>query len=366
MVYLSKFPPSPSGVAVYAEAFERVLACGGDVRRVAAPPDPADSQRLSSALRGLLAGAALRLNGVDLVHVELSGRALYEFFFLLAVLARRTRPRVVVTCHDAPSVVGASLMFRSLDRKGLRRVGTLLSNHPGRALERRAIRGCDAVFALTEPGAEALTAAYGRTVHALPHAIKAPDRTRIPKRPVIFVPGYVSDVDGIVGVVGEAALAAESGRPDWCVVVGSFSPGLPDRVRARLSPVQLRRVEFQGHVGNDALLESFGQASVVVRLHAGSAAHNSFAASGPLALALTWGCICITNDDRAGAVEMARYGLVEVTTDPARALRKHLDEVESAETAARIAADAQDRYGIDAVAERYQSVVQRESSAPPG
>ena len=80
-------------------------------------------------------------------------------------LLRRNRPWLVVTCHDVPSLVGATMLFRALDRRGLRRIGWWASQSVGRALERRVMKGLDTVLTLTRSGERVLGQEHGRPAH---------------------------------------------------------------------------------------------------------------------------------------------------------------------------------------------------------
>src|SRR4051794_10530443 len=66
-LYVSKFPPSSSGIGLYASVFERVLAGLGPVGRVTAPSEPEASQRFRSFVSGVLKGASARTSRADLV-----------------------------------------------------------------------------------------------------------------------------------------------------------------------------------------------------------------------------------------------------------------------------------------------------------
>ena len=171
VVHVSSFPPSPSGVALYAAVFDQVLAGFGSVERVVAPADPRESQSLRSALRGLVVGLGPRLREADVVHVELSGRALYQFYLALGLTIGRRRSLLAITCHDTPSLVGWTLLFTGLDRRPFRRVAQLASSGVGHQLENRLLSRCDVTVALTEEGATAL----GRRA---PTAVSLPHRRR--------------------------------------------------------------------------------------------------------------------------------------------------------------------------------------------
>jgi len=233
VAHVSSFPPSPSGVALYAAVFDQVLARFGSVERVVAPADPRESQSLRSALRGLVVGLGPRLREADVVHVELSGRALYQFYLALGLTIGRRRSLLAITCHDTPSLVGWTLLFTGLDRRPFRRVAQLASSGVGHQLENRLLSRCDVTVALTEEGAIAL----GRrapTAVSLPHVVgRVPQLT---KEPRVFVPGYVSDPDVVASIADVVARRAHVEGVRWRIVVGSTDEHTRSEIERRLTP----------------------------------------------------------------------------------------------------------------------------------
>lgn len=354
IVYVSKLPPTSSGIGLYAQEFVHVLSLFGPVRPIIAPPDPQRSQALRSALRGFVSGWFTQPG--DFVHVELSGRALFEFYLALGRLTRHRGAGLAVTCHDVPSVAGSVMLFSLLDRRGLRRVGELLSLSIGRRWERRLLGACTAVFALTEEGAAALSRRAGRSVTALPHVVGA--RPARAKSPVVFVPGYVSDIAGILDVAAVVDDVRRSSSTPWTVVVGACPPGVEEQVRSRLADGTHDVVRFTGLLEEAALLETFDEAAVVVRTSSSAPAANYLAASGPLCWAVASGCLVLTDDDRAGARELEAWGLLTRSPDLAGTLRATLDEAAGSVTPVyAIAAEARRRMGVGAVARCYAEAV---------
>jgi hypothetical protein len=332
--------------------FERVLAGLGPVGRVTAPSEPEASQRLRSFLSGVLKGASRRTSRADLVHVELSGRALFEFGFVLGLTCRRRRPWVAITCHDAPSIVGSPLLFAGLDRRGIRRLGALLSRVPGRRLETRVMESADTVVALTRAGASALGERYRRDVTWVPHLV-GPPSVRIEKAPTIFVPGYVSDPASIVALVDVVANAVVTPDGPWRVTVGACGADTRDEVLSRLRADKASLLTFTGVVDEAALMSVYANASVVVRFHRGSAAANSHAASGPLCWAVSQGCRCVTNDDRSGAQDLAADGLIVIDDDPVAWVQSALASDGYLTWGQPVAQAAQSTLGIDPTRARY-------------
>lgn len=336
--YVSKFPPSPSGVALYAAVFADVLSMEAEVRRLDAPSLPADSQSLKEAVKGFVAGYRLGRGETDHVYVELSGRALFEFYFCLGLSISAERISYEVTCHDSPSVVGASMLFRVLDRRGLRRVGVWLSKTLGIRLENRVLLRAERVWCLTRAGARTLETRYHVPVMVLPHVVGA-FRPR-PKEHEVFIPGPLHDPDLVSHVLARS-------RTTWPIVIGNCTEEVERAVRAVVG--DRAQLTFTGFVDEAALLEHFDRAAVVLRIRGTGDEGNQCAASGPLSWAAGRGCLCITDDPRAGATELAEEGLVILSDD----LGKSLDEVTASFTPERsqaIAERAASLMGVGAVA----------------
>lgn len=345
VLHVSKFPPSPSGIALYASEFEHVLQQLGVVRRLAAPADPVTTQSLRQALRGFSIGLRMDLTRFNRVHVELSGRALFEFFFCLGLISRRRRIPLDITCHDSPSIVGASLLFRELDRRGFTRLGIWMSNTLGRRLENRVLRSASTVWALTIAGAAILERERGVHVHHMPHVV-GPHEPRI-KRRQIFVPGPVGNPEPLIAVLDRIPNG-------WPVVVGHCASRVAERVQSAVGG----RIDltFTGFLDEAALLEQFAEAAIVLRIRGTADSGNAFAASGPLSWAISRGCICITDDARAGALELADLGLVYRPQDIALVLEAAMSSFTD-EIAIDIARRTQNLMGINAVAARRMEAI---------
>lgn len=367
VAHVSSFPPSPSGVALYAAVFDQVLAGFGPVERVVAPADPRESQSLRSALRGLVVGLGPRLREVDVVHVELSGRALYQFYVALGLTVGRRRSVLAITCHDAPSLVGWTLLFTGIDRRPFRRVALLASSGLGHRLENRLLSRCDVTVALTKEGAIAL----GRrapTAVSLPHVVgRAPQLT---KEPRVFVPGYVSDPDVVASIADVIARRATVDGLRWRIVVGSTDGHTRSEIERRLTPGGREVTDFAGHQSEEDLFAEFARAFIVVR-PVGEARGNSLAASGPLGWAASRGCLCLTDDARSGARELADHALVIRSSSLPEDVSALLDRWPDHAGVLARAASAQALLGVEAVSERYGAVLQDadqrrvgESSAP--
>lgn len=363
IAYVSKFPPSPSGIALYAAAFQTVLAKSGPVLRVPAPSDPRRSQMLSSALTGFLRGRRLaRRHTISSIHVELGGRSLYEFYLALGALSAAS-PHMVITCHDVPSLVGPPCLFGILDRRGLRRLGMLLSRTWGRALEARLVAGADAVICLTDDGAGELARRFRRDVMALPHVADAPP-LQPPASPRVFLPGYLGDPQAIRDVIETVAGYNSNHQTHWHVVVGACRPDTAREVISRTPPEQLQMTTLVGFQDEPQLLNEYSQARVVVRIRGAADSGNRYAASGPLVWAAARGSLIVTDDDRAGAREMADHGLLRYSPHPILDLPQALEDATD-ELATEIARRTQEMHGVEAVWRAY-AVAVRTAVATPG
>ncbi|WP_434966163.1 hypothetical protein [Janibacter indicus] len=347
-VYVSKFPPSPSGIGLYAAVFEQVLARLGEVRRHPAPAEPIDSQRLSAALRGMGEGWRQgRRSPDEHIHVELSGRALFEFYY--AVGALTAGAAVTVTTHDLPSVVGSPMLFTGLDRRVLRRLGGLLSTLIGHRLERYVLRRALAVCTLTTAGAEWLRTTYGVPAVSLGHVVDSP--TPMAKERIIFCPGYIGDADPIrqlLNVIGKK-------NPEWRILVGATTQQAADSISDLLKGGRIS-ASMMGDLDEESLLGTFARSQVVVRVrnHGGA---NTLAASGPLAWSVARGCTVITNDTRPGAEELEGLGLIQVTEDWLERIQEELGRPFSPGHVEDIQVRAQKELGTTAVACRFEELL---------
>jgi hypothetical protein len=361
VVHASKYPPSPSGVALYSEFFDAVLSRLGPVSRRPFDASPANTQRLWVSLRAFVAG--LRQRDCDqLLHVELSGRALAEFYFLLGVLTVRRRPWTVVTCHDPPSVAGSVLMFSFLDRRGLRRVGEVLSRLVGSRIERRLMSRCDTVLALTPEGAESLATQFGRAAHSI-GLVMPPLLSLNEKEPLIYLPGYVDMRAPISEVVLAAAAASPTASGPWKVVIGASNEIHARQQLASLPPAARSLVIFQGPASEDEILKTYARAAVVMRLGRRGGGGNHLAASGPLSWAAAAGCLCVTDDPRPVVTRLSELGAVTYTTQPIAMLCEVLEASTGQTLRPHECPDALDNFGPAAIYAAYVKALLTDTEA---
>ncbi|HEY0188877.1 MAG TPA: glycosyltransferase [Cellulomonas sp.] len=312
VVHVTRLPPSPSGVAAYAQAFDAVLDVlvgpdGVTVQRL--PADPAASQSVLLAARLtrrlLRATRRDRASGSTVVLVEQAGRGLAEFWSAWW-LARRGR-RVWLMVHDVPELSGGAFFSTLLDRRGGRRLAAVLSGSLGRAAERDLLARADRVLCLSPAGARALERAHRltRSVEAVPHVAAAPSPDALPptERREVLVPGYVAGAADVLALV-----RAAGGLPaGWTLVIGACSPQTGRVVHEAAAAAGVAdRVRLLGFLDEAGVRSAFGRAAVVVRWRRdgwgdGGAATGQYAVSGPLVAAMAHGCAVVTNDTRGAA-----------------------------------------------------------------
>lgn len=307
LVHVTRLPPSPSGVAAYAEAFRPVLDALGEVDVVRLPPDPAASQ--SGVLAVRLARRLARRDPAEVVVVEQAGRGLAEFWAAWW-LARRGR-RVWLMVHDVPELSGGAFFTTLLDRRGGRRVAAALSGTLGRRAERDLLRRAERVLCLSPAGARALESAHrlDRPVQHVPH-VGAVTEVPVDGRTEVLLPGYVADADDVLPLVRAAGDLPEG----WSVAVGAASAETERRVRAAAAESGTTgRVRLLGFLPEPEVRAAFARAAVVVRWRRdGWGGGGAYAVSGPLVAALGQGCAVVTNDSRGTAYLYDEAGVAVV------------------------------------------------------
>lgn len=373
VVHVTRLPPSPSGVAAYAESFGAVLTAltspdRVDVERL--PPEPASSQSALLALR-LSRRLSRRTRGRtgDVVLIEQAGRGLAEFWAAWWLTVRGRRVWLMV--HDVPELSGGAFFSTLLDRRGGRRVAAALSGSLGRAAERGLLARAERVLCLSPAGARALERAHGltRTVQDVPHVALpvAAGGTPPAGRREVLAPGYVAGADDVLPLV-----PAVTGWPDgWTLTVGACSADAEDEIRAAAARAGVTgRVRLLGFTDEAGVRDAFARAAVVVRWRrdgwgAGGAATARYAVSGPLIAAMAHGCAIVTNDSR-GAAHLFHEARVRVVGEGAAGQQDLIGAVatllaDPGERAARAQA------GRDLVQQRHspQALASLLAAAPP-
>jgi glycosyltransferase involved in cell wall biosynthesis len=312
LIHVTRLPPSPSGVALYARDLDEAYGMLGHVSTHEMPPDPRASQSFPLAMK---TWRRLRRRAVGrsdtIVSVELAGRGIAEMWAAWALA--RSRRRVWVTVHDAPTLCGPSFLSRSLDRRGARRLGVALSRTLGRPAERDLLRRAEQVMTLSQAGADALSEAYDldREIVRLPHVLgRGPD---IPTEPRILVPGYVGGTDSVLPLVRLLPALPEG----WRLAIGAASDDVAGSVAALGRELGVAgSIELLGFVDEETMDREFARAAIVVRWrsHGWLSGTADYAVSGPLIRALGRGCAVVTND-RRGAIECLHAAGATVVAD---------------------------------------------------
>jgi glycosyltransferase involved in cell wall biosynthesis len=327
-LYIAKVPPSQSGVARYAGRFRSVLRSIADVRTVITGHEARESTRLSRILEIVTSVRRELRHKPDVVVAELSGRAIGELLACAYVLCRRRRPLVWLTVHDSPCVTGGLFWLELLDRKGLRRVASLLSNTVGRAIERWTLVHADVVVCLSGEGSVALAEHFSlkRSVVSMHPVAEPSDAGR--DRHQVFVPGPVE-----LSAAAEVLDAIADIPTTVSVAIGFTDRATEAGLRVRAGELGIAgRVRFAGYVSQEELTALYEESLVVVywRPQLGNVA-NRAACSYPVVDALASGCALVTNAargareyvvdsgagfDLAGTPDRLRDVLAELLTSP--------------------------------------------------
>jgi glycosyltransferase involved in cell wall biosynthesis len=276
--------------------------------------DAGSSQRLSVTLYTIVRVLrTTRRVKAELVVIDLSGRALAEFFSAIALAIVGSRRAMWLVVHDSPDLVGAPFLFRLFDRRGLRRLGIAISRTAGAVCERWLVGRADALIAFSELGAHALRDRFPRVDC---WAVPLPAEPLEPKLEGLIV--YCPSSLRVVDVQPVVAAIARSSNPEVRLRVGYMSP--TEREELRLMSLKsgvADRVEFVGYLDQHELDESFATAAIVVRQQPSSSHSAWAAASGPIVSALAGGCAVVSTDGRGSRACVEAAGL-DLSDSPAR------------------------------------------------
>ena len=289
---------------------DAALQIVGETTLVGIPCDAPETQRLTaiaSLLRRLV--ATLRSREFDHAVVELSGRALAEYWASWFLTATRRIDNVWIVVHDAPSLVGPTFLITPLDRKGGRKIGMYLSRTVGNALERRLLARVAGVILLSQVGAKEFSRVHpGVAVAAVPHPVFTRTRAVHEADPTIYIPARF-DVAIACNIF---EVLANHDRPP-SVRFGSTPPEGRLAIEQEAHRHDLGdHVEFLGHLRDEELDLAYERATIVVRARS-AAMHdaNRYAASGPIISAMAAGCVVVTGDPRGSAECLASgHGIV--------------------------------------------------------
>jgi glycosyltransferase involved in cell wall biosynthesis len=252
------------------------------------------------------------MRAYDLVHAELGGGALREFY--AALMVARTGHPLVVTVHDAPRPVWFPFMFSAFRRsERVARVMLLATGPVGRRLERYVMRSAQTVCATTPSGLVAIKNAFPIVSERLT-LIAYPVSDRLLSEPAAFPApegalriafhGHWMPGKGIERLVSAVSQLRDEGVAVCATLLGdvSHAAGLErsQRYRARVLR-QIEDLELQasvavpGYIDDDHLSPTLAKFDAVVlpydrlptshRRHVASlsaAAHDAILAGVPV------------------------------------------------------------------------------------
>lgn len=294
--YVCRLPPSPSGLALYAQHFLNVLSKKVSVTVFKLPSQPRDSQRFKEIL--LISRNIMKESKKgNIVLFDLGGRGLAEFWSSV-IVKFMLRRKVWIVIHDPPTLCGSSFLFLSLDRKGFRRFAAMLSNSIGFLVECLLLAKVDQVICLSEAGSKSLAKKYkiSRPIKTIPH-LATPRRLKKSKGNLILVPGHVGEDDEIVSILEAMKLIPD----DWHLKIGACSNSTLKSIYREVEVRDLtHRVNFLGVLDEQDYMMTFDEAAIVIRSKErwSTRKSNSCSVSGPLIYAMAAGCVIITNDSR--------------------------------------------------------------------
>ncbi len=171
VLHLAPYRPLGGGIVAYSELFRESLRLAG----VAVDTVEVPFGRINDA-RGTaryVRRALTRARDYDLVHAELGGGSLREFY-AAGALGRRGEVLVCLTVHDAPRPVWWPFNVATIRNvTAARRLAAVALDRPALRLERKVLAAADAIFTLTEGGAEAVSESFPelRPAEVLPYPI---------------------------------------------------------------------------------------------------------------------------------------------------------------------------------------------------
>lgn len=231
LALLAPLPPEQTGIADYAAHCRAALnQAGVDVLT------PLVGQRPLTSLAAAQAWVAERdWRRIDVVHAELGGGRLSEFFALCALARLPNRPALSATIHDPERIVWkpVNALARAVDRtnwlpRPIKQATALLSDPFTLWSERRLAHQLDGVLALTQTGAQRLARRMklpADRVGVIPHGTLVLPQQPLPELDVIRVLyfGFIYSGKGIEDLIDAAG------------ILRSESPELSSRLRVTIA-----------------------------------------------------------------------------------------------------------------------------------
>jgi glycosyltransferase involved in cell wall biosynthesis len=193
--------------------------------------------------------------GYDVIHAELGGGSLREFYALRSV-QRHTTLLTGATLHDPPHPVWWPFHVHAVRQRRL--LGGMLrrvTSSPAHSLQVSAVRRCDAVLALTDAGLKAIAEAYGPglPLHLLQYPLSGHPVAERAKDPsdklTIGFFGYWYSGKGLTLLADALAQLALRGVPFRALLWGDISR------QAGVRPGQRYREDVLAHLRAGGLAE---------------------------------------------------------------------------------------------------------------
>lgn len=273
VLHLSPRPDAGSGLAAYSSRFRAALrAEGSEIVQLIAPADVLNSAVDVWAYRRAAVLESRR--GYDVVHAELGGGALREFYALRAI-QRDGGVTSCATLHDPPRVVWWPFHFHAVRQRpilasAIRRA----TGHSARALEAGTLRHTQVLFALTHQGVDATQDRFGQglPLSVLPFPIDADvvaakEAQGSTHLSIAFF-GYWYAGKGLVQLADALRDLRLNGVPFRAFLWGDISPQSGTRPGLRYREAVMQRLRADGLAQDVEVLGFLDPNDVAARLHA--------------------------------------------------------------------------------------------------
>jgi glycosyltransferase involved in cell wall biosynthesis len=261
LLHLAPSDPDASGIARYSDRFRRALEDAGVAASVPAwtGAQPHDL----SGIRQYVAEARRAVPDADIVHAELGGESLADFYAAREVLRIAEVP-LCVTLHDPPLAVWAPFAFSPLSRsRMLSAAARSLTAPVSRVLERGTISRVAEIFVLSASGASAL----GRRATVLPFPVgDPPPASRIEARDGAFTVAFFGHWYRGKGVELLVRAAAELRREGRGLVLRLWGSPLPSSTGAARYRDRVLAVARELGLGNSVEADALPEAQVASAL----------------------------------------------------------------------------------------------------
>jgi polysaccharide biosynthesis protein PslF len=320
VLHLAPEDPGESGIAAYAERFRGDLGrAGADVRTVKV--DRHGAPNSVAAVRRYVE-AALSAARPDVVHAELGGVALREFYAARALARSRDVP-VFLTLHDPPWPVWWPFHVRSVrEFRPVRGAVAAATSRAAAGLERGLLRAAAGLFVLSGSGATRTREVHGAgrlpPVVVLPFPVEsapaARGRSGPPGELVLGFFGYWYQGKGIELLAEAVGRLNASGVPTRLRLWGDVLPAsgrAGHAYRAKVRSVVERlggQVEVHGHLPPAEVPAALAACdAVVLPYHSSPRTADMASASASMHAALSTGTPVVASAMR-GLSDLVRHG----------------------------------------------------------